>query len=347
MTHQHDIRGFDLLALAGQYTALRWSASTRGGEYKGACPQCGGRDRLIVQPAGGRDGRGQWTCRSCREFKWGDAVDFALWQGLAADFRGACAALKLDIADRDERIVEPPPPPATEPPNEVWRARADDLCNSAVDVLWDDTGARARSWLASRGITEHTMVSAGLGYCPEDTFDDPAVWGLPIEHARVYTPRGIVIPWRIGGEVWRVNVRRPVTPAQVAAGEAKYRGPAGSSNALYGADALKPGRPALIVEGELDALSVWQEARKLVDVVALGSTTGARRVRWLARLSLCSLVLVATDNEEPGEAAARYWIDALGGNARRWRPTLKDTNQMLQEGMSIAEWVAVGLEAQS
>lgn len=86
-------------------------------------------------------------------------------------------------------------------------------------------------------------------------------------------------------------------------------------------------------------------ALELVDVVALGSTTGARRVRWLARLAMCPLVLVATDNEDPGEAAAQYWISALGGNARRWRPTLKDCNQMLQEGMSIAEWVAAGLEA--
>jgi len=344
MTNHHDIRGYDLLALAGQYTALRWSASTRGGEYKGACPQCGGRDRLIVQPTGGRDGRGQWTCRSCREFRWGDAEDFVLWQGLAADFRGACATLKLDIADRDERIIEPPPPEPCDPPSDEWQARALEVATQARERLWTDEGARARSWLAARGFSETTMRGARLGYHPADTFDAPEAWGLPAQHAKVYTPRGVVIPWFIDGAIWRLNVRRPLTPEQIAAGEAKYRGPAGSSNALYGGGRLASTLPAVIVEGELDALSVWQEARDVIAPVALGSTSGARRVRWIARLSLCPVVLVATDNEEPGERAARYWLDVLGPIARRWRPTLKDCNAMLQAGMSLREWAQVGLE---
>jgi DNA primase len=48
----------DLLDLVGRDTQLRKVASTRGGEYAGPCPFCGGRDRLRVQPE-----RRLWWCR--------------------------------------------------------------------------------------------------------------------------------------------------------------------------------------------------------------------------------------------------------------------------------------------
>lgn len=345
-TTSHDIAGYDLAALVGRDTHL---ARKTAGEWAGACPSCGGTDRFLVKPAGGRDGRGIWTCRSCRNFEWSDAIGYALWRGFAHDFRGACAALRLDIADRDERIIEPPAPPPCEPPSAAWQARAWQLADEAADRLWTDEGARARAWLAGRGFTDATMYAAGLGYHPADTFDAPEVWGLPPAHAKVYTPRGITIPWLVDGAIWRLNVRRPLTPEQIAAGEAKYRGPAGSSNALYGGG-RELGRtyPVVLVEGELDALAVRQEAHDLVCVVALGSTSGARRVRWIARLALCPLVLVATDNDpdpRKGEAAAGYWLGVLGERARRWRPYTKDASQMLQEGMDVRAWVIAGLEA--
>src|SRR5205807_191367 len=44
----------DLLALLGADTRLRKVATTAGGEYAGACPFCGGRARLRVQPEPGR-----------------------------------------------------------------------------------------------------------------------------------------------------------------------------------------------------------------------------------------------------------------------------------------------------
>ena len=50
----------DLLELIGRDARLRKVASTRGGEYAGPCPFCGGRDRFRVQPR-----RGRWWCRGC------------------------------------------------------------------------------------------------------------------------------------------------------------------------------------------------------------------------------------------------------------------------------------------
>jgi hypothetical protein len=122
----------------------------------------------------------------------------------------------------------------------------------------------------------------------------------------------------------------------------KYIGPAGCANGLYNADVLSAGRPAMLVEGELDALTMRQEAGDLVTAVATGATGGARRMHWIARLALCSVVLVAYDADTPGDAAAAFWLERLE-NARRWRPYWGDANEMAQAGADVRAWVAAGV----
>ena len=140
----------------------------------------------------------------------------------------------------------------------------------------------------------------------------------------------------MGGELWRVNIRRP-------GGSPKYIGPAGWSNALYRADLLLSGLPAVLLEGEIDALTVAQRVGDLVSAVATGSTTGGRRSPWLTRLAAAPLVLVAFDADQAGEEASAYWLSALS-NARRLRPVLgKDANALAQAGGDVRAWVLEGL----
>jgi len=148
-------------------------------------------------------------------------------------------------------------------------------------------------------------------------------------------PRGVVIPWWIGGGLWRVNIRRPV-------GEPKYVGPAGSSNGLYNADGLMGKLPAMLVEGEIDGLTVKQCAGDLVTGVASGSTCGSRNLHWIAKLALAPLVLVAFDCDDAGEHASGYWLEKLS-LARRWRPYWADVNAVAQAGVDVRAWVIEGL----
>lgn len=60
---------------------------------------------------------------------------------------------------------------------------------------------------------------------------------------RIWFPRGITFPWFADGQLWRLNTRRPLTPAQIADGRPKYLGPPGFANGQYNADALA-GDPA-------------------------------------------------------------------------------------------------------
>ncbi len=152
-------------------------------------------------------------------------------------------------------------------------------------------------------------------------------------------PHGIVIPWYVNGAIWKLTIRRPD-------GTPKYITVTGSANALYNVDALHHGRAAVLIEGPFDALAVAQAAGDLVAGVASG-TTGARRMRWITRLALCSEVLIALDNEEdqkPDVAQAiTYWREVLHPRARRWHPYLKDPSEMLEQGMDVRSWILAGL----
>jgi len=193
-------------------------------------------------------------------------------------------------------------------------------------------------------LSDETIRTAHLGFHACERYEDRQAWGLQPKtddegrEQRVWLPHGVVIPWYVGGQLWRVKIRR-------AQGDPKYAQPAGGTNALYNADALTPIRPAVIVEGEIDTLTVNQCAGDLVTAVATGSTGGARELRWIARLAACPLVLVAydVDTDGQGDKAARFWVETLP-NARRWRPEKHDANDMLQSGFDVRAWVAAGVD---
>jgi hypothetical protein len=235
-----------------------------------------------------------------------------------------------------ERKAAPPiAPEKCEPPAHVWRAAA------AGFLLWSqDYVDRALPYLTSRGLTEQTAKSAGLGFNPETRETSRAKWGLAPDAEygdRFWLPAGIVIPSYAHGALWKLQIRRET----VKDGQERYKTVTGSRNALYGADSLRPGQPAILVEGPFDAMAVRQAAGDLCGVVASG-TSGARHIKWIGALALCGEVLVSLDADGPGDTASAYWLDALP-NARRHRPYYSDPAQMLQDGQDLRAWVRVGL----
>src|SRR5215210_1255611 len=166
-------RRINLLELIGSDTRLRKIASTRGGEYAGPCPFCGGDDRFRVQPE-----QGLWWCRSCGDDRWQDAVAYVMRrEGLsffeAARALGGDLPMKRGPLRQHQAPVEPP-----REPSEAWRQRGLELVLQAVDGLWSKGGARARSYLYERGLNEDTLRCWVVGYIPEERYEDPEAWGF-------------------------------------------------------------------------------------------------------------------------------------------------------------------------
>lgn len=344
-----DIGTLDLVSLVGSRTQLRRKAGTHGGEYSGSCPLCGGRDRLIVQASGGSDGRGLWTCRHCRNFQWGDAIDFVMWYD-GVGFRDACDSLGFANAMvRPLQTVAPEPiaPSVCTAPSDVWQASAEAFLAYCFDYLWGKRPRPILDYLAQRGIPEDVAQWATLGYNPTPLYRPVDRWGVDGEV--VWLPAGIVFPWFVDGVLWKLNIRQLGRHT----GD-KYITVKGSGNAPYLWQTLESRQPTVLVEGVFDALAVaWAtkahsmfSENQRIGVLAVG-TTQARNLRWIHELALSQQVLVALDHDEAGDQASRYWLDVLGQRATRWRPYLNDCGAMAEAGMDVGEWLTCGFDQSS
>lgn len=302
----------------------------------------------------------------CRKCEWSmDGISF-LRQERGHSFPEACRALgvehKLNDSDQPGSEEARSSSPASNkqepdskssgtvsPPSAKWQEAAEDFVQTAERTLWEDTEAaeRARSYLhEERGLSKKTIREAGLGLHPKESYDRYEKWGFD-ESSTLWLPRGIVIPWVVDGEYWRVSIRRPPndvhgddTPAH------KYHMVKGSSGkTLYNADEIEVDTDVVLVEGVFDALVIGQVVDG-VTAVATGSTSGGRARKWRVLLSICGNVLVAFDAGEAGENASSYWIDALP-NAIRWRPHDHDVNDLYLSGGNLEDWVQRGLTNRS
>lgn len=335
-----DTSHVDMVALAGAHTELR----RNGGQHAGPCPFCGGKDRFYVES-------GRWGCRQCAP-GWNDPLTFVSYRdGLdlktAAGMTAALAALNITPAPAG------PSRQTTRPENPVGDMRDNygafsPAYQAAADMFvtrsFFELRENRKVWdylVGGRGIEPSVLDAALIGFNYRPSVQR---WG----GIEVFTPRGIVIPWLGGDTYWRLRFRT----------REGYKQAAGAANGLYQTNHIRPESVIVLVEGEFDALALrsalvrygrdtgamWQH--KVIGV-ATGGTTQARALRHVTRLALARRVLVAYDTDEPGQVAAKWWLERLP-NAVRWPPAgggVKDVNDMVQAGMNMAAWVRAGLES--
>jgi DNA primase len=334
----------DILSIVGKDTRLKRVANTEGGEYAGPCPRCGGEDRFRVWP-NHSCGKGRFWCFQCAES--GDALDYLMWTGRISSYQKGARLLGLHVnldppaGSGSPQLMPRHRGPSTPPPA-AWQQTVGHFVERSFQNLWWACGKQTLEWLQGRGLSAKTIREARLGYNPSQDFESWTASGIhPCDGSRaVLLPRGVVIPWEIEGSLWRVGIGRPVTQEQ---GGARYTLVTGSRNALYNADALLVNRPAILVEGVFDALTIKQQAGDMIAAVATGGRPSSRQPLRIARLALCSQVLVAFDADEAGDHEAGYWLGVLD-NAKRWRPYWGDVNAMAHDGVNIREWIAAGLD---
>jgi len=272
----------------------------------------------------------------------------------------ACKALGIEPGERPRmspspaRRTERPAwaPRVIEPPPDAWQERARAFVEWAAGNLESDHGKDAMEYLEGRGLAGETITAARLGWNPKAWNLDRETWGLLAEtwedgrSKALWIPAGIVIPvYSPDGSLSGVKIRRPddhvERDRQKGRKGTRYVAVSGGSGACM----VLPGGPAaVVVEAELDALLVHQEAREMVSGVALGSASNRPDTATMEALELAETVLVALDADPAGAKHFWDWWAGQFPQARRLPPIgAKDPTDMHRAGKSIRVWIMAGL----
>ncbi len=313
-------QNFDLLALVGGLTELKHS----GAYWIGRCPLPGctsQNDALNLKQA--KDGW-LWICRKCGDRKYHGPIDFYM-RLYDIDFQTALAKMGGNSTHRSVSGK-----PSSQPaksfkalPDISWQQKTLRLANKSCNtVLHEAAGKPGRDYLDARGITRSTAaeVKLGFGYF----YDTKARKNRP----------GISIPW-FDGEI----EDNQITALKIRFVDndtcgSRYSALKGSVPVLYGLWSVLPESDTLVlVEGELNAISILQLHLNRTAVVSVGSDTTAPNeiLRILARNFKRILVWldspaksVELQKNIPGSIA----IQSPKSDGKKW-----DANQMLQEGL--------------
>jgi len=322
---------------------LKHVAGSSGGEWAGPCPWCGGRDRFRVwpdHPSG--DAGGRYLCRGCG--RHGDAIQF-LRDRDGLNYVEACAALRVEPrTDRTTGGHVPPvrrawePRPATTPVASWQEQAARFVAECAANMT---PGSEGMAYAEGRGLTPDTLARLSIGWNPQDRFEGREAWGLEPElndkgnPRRVWLPAGLVIPSRRKSGLVALKVRRASwTPDDTLP---KYVAVAGSVPGL--ALGGGPGKSLVVVESELDAVLIWQEARDLTGALALGTATGKPDADVTAYLRATPRILVALDFDRAGIEAWPWWKEHFP-KAEPWPcPAGKDVGEMGGTPGLVRAWI--------
>ena len=242
-----------------------------------------------------------------------------------------------------------------------WQQAADAIICRAEDALWSSAGREALDWLRGRGLLDLTIRRFRLGFLAERVRTDPIEALRNRDGPRGITAhRGITIPW-CHPEAWYhalepgpgprwvgCNVRRlmPEVSGPLPVDQEKCFAFAGSQRGFaYPFSDLVVGLPALIVEGEWDALIAWQELGWVVNVIGIGGAKQDPKPSAVAELDGCPDWLIALHNDDAGNEGAKKWaIRSRGKSVRAMLPPGRDLND-LHLGGSLMEWLRSEYEA--
>jgi hypothetical protein len=210
------------------------------------------------------------------------------------------------------------------------------LVDAAAARLWTPEGARALAYLTGprRRLTLETVRAARLGWTPRAD--------IPRADGRTFFTLGVVVPWFASGRLALVKVRQPDgrRPKYAEA----FRDPA-RVVCYPGPEAVRPGRPLAVVEGEFDALCLGEALGDLAAVVTLGSASARPGPAALGRMLAAAPWFVATDRDPAGEKSAAGW-PAPAGRVRPPAP-FKDWTEAKAAGVDLRRWwsdILAGIE---
>lgn len=199
-------------------------------KFTSACPVCGGKDRLLIRP----DHTYPCQCQQCDY--WGDLIDLCMrvegrsfrqalrylglegqsWSGSAQPARSSS---RSSPSQRSER--QPVEPPSEEYQDGLFSQTTGTRLPEQEQHLArfpDGPHCPLLTWLFESGYTIATIRAAKLAVNPDPLYPERITCGLePATRkdgrmsSKLWVPTGIIIPWIIDGELWKMQIRRDVT----------------------------------------------------------------------------------------------------------------------------------------
>ncbi len=307
-------------------------ASTNGGEYACPCPWCGGKDRFRIWPESNR-----YWCRVCD--RRGDAIQY-LRDYRSMNFNEACQVIGREPWPK---VCSTQPrrtgwePRELESPSEIWQGiMARFILWAGSKLVNDHYGHVTRFLREKRHISTETFHSFLIGWNPGDIYIPREKLDLPdYERDKIWLPAGIVVLYADGSGLYRVRIRR-------FSGKPRYYFVPGGSSAPMVIDGNA--RAAIVVESELDAILLSQEAGNLCRVVALGNAQIKPDNRVCELIQEAEIVLISLDSDNAGAWQFWGWWFQQFPKARRW-PVIKgnDPTEAMNNGLNLRDWVFAGL----
>lgn len=315
----------DLCDLAGRYTTLaKWAAR----ELAGPCP----RGACTAKTDGFHVHADGWfLCYTCHP-EPGDVIEFLQWLGLARDFKGACEYLAgptglAQLPTPAHRVT--PSAKQADWQNEDWQREARAILTRAQACLASDAGDAGADYLLRRGILIPTWEAWGIGF-------DPAKYDPATERKRP----AIVLPWQRE----RITALKYRFTDSTGKGD-RFTQKGGGQQIAFGLHVAGEHFSTLwLVEGELNALSLWQALRAEhcvnFDVVSFGGDSKAAHLDpvvkgWAARYLQ---VIVWADDQAKAAAAMSAIPGAFGLRSPVVNGQKLDANALVCERGALAEF---------
>ncbi|MCG2786447.1 MAG: hypothetical protein L6461_15250 [Anaerolineae bacterium] len=304
-----------------QSVSLTTLAEAAGAEFdnrmRSVCPLPGHKGDRSSRAFSVYDNGRRWKCHSScpPDASGGDVISFYMaWKQV--DFKTAIQELGSEPPER-ARLAPVPvsmPAAAPQPPVQVWRERAGQFITWAQGNLDKHPGALA--YLEKeRGLSPETISAFRLGYNPTNLYDDPVRWGL--DGKKIWLPRGIVIPGFWQKEASYIKIRRPLAgdalgnyigawTNQDGLADVKFGGPRGGVSCLFRLELIGHLPVLFLVEGEWDAMLVWEYAPDLCDAATLGGAGAKLDLLDLSLLTRYAAIIAVYDDDAAGDKGRAY-----------------------------------------
>ncbi len=239
-----------------------------GGYHVGACPFCGGVDRFTVKhtPQGDR-----WICRHCGDGKYHTAIDYIMRRD-NCNFKTAYQTLTGENLEPTRTAATLRTSPKSKPitlPSIEWQAQAWQFVDKASDLLLLDEGQVGREYLLKRGLHPGTWYAHHLGFVNRMQFCNTATNAFG---GKTWSCPAIVIPWFDMDSQSETITQIHYRIIGAKTNKLRTNKQSNIDTILFGLwDILESDTILLLVEGEINALSLWQCRPRGVSVLSFGS----------------------------------------------------------------------------